>query len=84
VRVNRLRILRAERRFSQLRTALFAGMNATRYWKIENAFVEPTEAERAAIAGVLQATEAEIWPEVPAADSDPMQQQTCAGFQALA
>ena len=46
---NRLRIVRAERRISQLRLALAARIHPTRFWRIENCLVEPTEAERAVI-----------------------------------
>jgi transcriptional regulator with XRE-family HTH domain len=68
---NRLRVVRAERRITQLRTALAAGIHPTRLWKIENDIVTPTEDERAAIAGVLSVNQYDIWPGLsarPAAD----------------
>ena len=63
---NRLRVLRAERRTSQLRTALAAGIHPTHLWKIENDVVTPTAEERAAIACVLEVEEREVWPGLPA------------------
>jgi transcriptional regulator with XRE-family HTH domain len=59
---NRLRVVRAEKRVSQLRTALRAGIDPTRLWRIENGFREPSEAERGAIATALGVGEEAIWP----------------------
>ena len=64
---NKLRVLRAERRVSQLRVAMGAGLGTTRYWAIENALAEPTEAERLAIARVLGVDDGAIWLNVPPA-----------------
>lgn len=60
---NRLRVIRAERRVSQLRTALAAGIQPTRLWRIENGYAEPTGAERAAIGQTLGVSEDAVWPE---------------------
>lgn len=62
---NRLRVLRAERRITQMDIAIKARMGHNRYWRIENGYVEPTKAERAAFARILKATEAELFPAPP-------------------
>ena len=59
---NRLRVIRAEQRVSQLRLGLAAGIHPTRLWRIENGYTEPTDPERAAIARALDVSEAEVWP----------------------
>jgi len=59
---NKLRVLRAERRISQLRVAIGAGLGTTRFWAIENGYAQPTAAERAAIARTLNVSESEAWP----------------------
>jgi transcriptional regulator with XRE-family HTH domain len=51
---NRLRVVRAEKRITQLDTAIRAGIGFTRYWKIENGYVVPTDEERADIAKALR------------------------------
>lgn len=58
---NRIRIRRAELRTTQMQLAVKTRINATKVWKIENGYAEPTVAERAAIAAALQTTEDEIW-----------------------
>jgi transcriptional regulator with XRE-family HTH domain len=50
---NRLRVLRAEKRLSQMDTAEAAGISFNRYWRIEAGYAEPTEQERQHIARVL-------------------------------
>lgn len=60
---NRLRVMRAERRISQLRLALQAGINQTRLWRIENGFAVATPNERRALARGLGMSEADIWAE---------------------
>lgn len=52
--MNRLRVLRAERRLFQLDAALSAGIGATRYWKIENDYTQPTDVERDALVRVFE------------------------------
>jgi transcriptional regulator with XRE-family HTH domain len=64
---NRLRVLRAERRMSQMDTAEQAGLSMSRYWRIENGYVEPTSPERAALASALTVDEREIFPQLDAA-----------------
>lgn len=59
---NRLRVLRADRRITQLDTAVKAGIVVTRYWKIENGYVEPTADERGKIARALRTSVAEAFP----------------------
>lgn len=59
---NRLRVLRAEKRLTQLDTAARAKVGITRYWKIENGYTEPTQAERVALARSLRVSEAEAFP----------------------
>jgi transcriptional regulator with XRE-family HTH domain len=50
---NRLRVLRAERRMTQFKTAQRAGLQPSRLSLIENGHVEPTEAERLKLARAL-------------------------------
>lgn len=50
----RLRVLRAERDLSQRDTATKAGMSVDRYWKIENGYADPTDAERQGLARALR------------------------------
>ncbi|HMG19495.1 MAG TPA: helix-turn-helix domain-containing protein [Gemmatimonadales bacterium] len=63
---NRLRPLRAERRTSQLDLSIASSISASRYWKIENSYVEPTPAERKALARVLKVQESDAFPEAVA------------------
>lgn len=60
--INRLRVLRADRRLSQMDTAADAGISITRYWKIENGYVEPTKDERDALVKVFQVSVNDIFP----------------------
>jgi len=60
--MNRLRVLRAERRLSQVDTALSAGIGPTRYWKIENDYTKPTDVEREALTRVFGVSTDEIFP----------------------
>lgn len=59
---NRLRVLRAEKRLTQLDTAARAKVSITRYWKIENGYTEPTDTERSAIARALRVEVTEAFP----------------------
>jgi transcriptional regulator with XRE-family HTH domain len=67
---NRLRVLRAAARggkgLSQLDTALKAKIKHYRYWRIENGYVIPDEAERARLAKVLGVPEDTLEPEAMA------------------
>jgi transcriptional regulator with XRE-family HTH domain len=65
---NELRVARARRRVSQLTTARQAGLEVTRYWRIENSVIEPTAEERRTIAAALGFPEPELWPSPPASD----------------
>ncbi len=55
-------MLRAEKRLTQLDAAARARMGVTRFWKIENGYLNPSEADRAAIAKALQVSEVEAFP----------------------
>ena len=50
---NRLRVLRAEKGLSQLDTSIKANIKHYRYWRIENGYEVPTDAERARLAKAL-------------------------------
>lgn len=65
----RLKVLRAEQEVTQLQMARAAGMNATRYWQIENGEgPDPTLDEQKAVAAALDVKVGEIdWPAVGAA-----------------
>lgn len=69
----RLRVLRAshEPKLTQSKLARKAGLNATRYWQIENGDGPPaTTDERNAVAGVLGVKVSDIaWPEVERAEA---------------
>lgn len=58
---NRLKVLRAEKRLSQLDTAIKAGIKEYRYWRIENGYEVPTPAERAALAKVFRVADADVF-----------------------
>jgi transcriptional regulator with XRE-family HTH domain len=59
---NRLRVVRAEKRVTQIDIAARAKIGMTRYWKIENGYIDPTPAERAALARALKVQESEAFP----------------------
>jgi DNA-binding XRE family transcriptional regulator len=59
---NRLRVIRAEKRMTQLSLATATGVHPTRVWKIENGYAEPSPRERHAIASALGSSERDIWP----------------------
>lgn len=59
---NRLRVLRAERRISQMDLSALAGIKENRYWRIENGYVDPTDTEQALLAEALQTTPSELFP----------------------
>jgi hypothetical protein len=63
---NRLRVVRAERRISQLNTSLASGVPPWRLWKIENDLAEATSSEREAIARALDVPVSALWPKRPA------------------
>jgi transcriptional regulator with XRE-family HTH domain len=51
---------------SQMDTADAAKMSLNRFWRIENGYVEATAEERAALAGALDASESDAFPEAVA------------------
>lgn len=59
---NRLRVLRAELRLSQMEVAAYLGCGHNRFWRIENGFQEPTPAECHKLAKLLKSPVAEIFP----------------------
>ena len=60
---NKLRVLRADRRWTQDDVAMRLGLGSRfRYWQIENQEVEPTAKERAKLAKMFGVSEATIWP----------------------
>lgn len=58
----RLRILRAERHWTQLQLALKANVNQSRISILENGYGDPTEKERRGIAKAFQLPELEVFP----------------------
>lgn len=59
---NRIRVVRADKRRSQLDTALAIGVSQSKLSLIENCYVEPTPEERADLARVLGVSEGELFP----------------------
>ncbi len=59
---NRLRVLRAERRITQLALARKTRINPTRISFIENGHVDPTPDERDRLARALKTEVAELFP----------------------
>jgi len=64
---NRLRVLRAETRTTQMDLAAKTKIGMSRYWKIENGYVEATKRERAALARALKVDVQSAFPEVVSA-----------------
>jgi transcriptional regulator with XRE-family HTH domain len=58
---NDLRAIRARLRLSQRAVAKAAGIESTRYWKLENDFTEPTLAEQNAVCEATGASMKEAW-----------------------
>lgn len=59
---NRLRVLRAERRITQMDLSVKARVSMFRYWRIENGYIQPTDEELKALARALKVTAADIFP----------------------
>ena len=60
---NRLRVLRAERRWTQLDVAKRLGYPTKfRYWQIENDQLTPTPKELRKLARIFEASETEMFP----------------------
>jgi transcriptional regulator with XRE-family HTH domain len=66
---NRMRVRRAELEKSQLDIALKVDVSVSQISLIERGHVDPGPELRAAIARELKTTEAELFPELPAAAS---------------
>jgi transcriptional regulator with XRE-family HTH domain len=60
---NRLRVMRAEKRITQIDAAAKAGIGVTRFWRIENGYTDPTPGERERIAKALRVSSSEVFPE---------------------
>ena len=60
---NRLRVVRAEKRVSQIALSRASDIHATRIWKIENGYVDPTADERRKIGRALNVRTSRVWPE---------------------
>jgi transcriptional regulator with XRE-family HTH domain len=67
---NRLRVLRAERDITQMDLSRKAGLELTRYWRIENGYATPNDAELRSLARVLKATAEEMGFQLAGATSD--------------
>jgi hypothetical protein len=82
---NRLRVVRAERRISQLRLTLSCSppIDPTRYWRIENDLVQPTALEREAIARALDVHESTVWLSVNSPAPDAIEEQQPLGRAAV-
>jgi len=63
---NRLRVLRAEHRLTQMALARRIRVGTYRYWQIENGYTKPTDDERAALAKAFKVEEADVFPEAAA------------------
>lgn len=62
--MNRLRVLRAERDWTQYEVASRMGLKTTfRYWQIEHEQTEPTEEERRKLARIFGVAEVDIFPQ---------------------
>lgn len=59
---NRLRVLRAERRITQLDVAEKADLHHHTYWRIENGYNAPTDVQKRRIARILKCTVDEAFP----------------------
>ena len=63
---DRLRVLRAGQRLSQMDVAAYLGCGHNRFWRIENGFQEPTDTERAKLAKLFRVPASDIFGEVAA------------------
>ncbi len=59
---NRLRVLRAERRLSQMDVAAHLGCGHNRYWRIENGFQVPTDDEERQLAKLFNTSIKGVFP----------------------
>jgi transcriptional regulator with XRE-family HTH domain len=60
IATNRLRVLRAEKKISQLDLAGLVPISAARFWRIENGYDLPTAEEKRRIAVILGVEEAAL------------------------
>lgn len=65
----RLRVLRAERHWTQLHLALKANVKQSRISQLENGYADPTDRERERIAKAFQLSPSEVFPEPEAVAS---------------
>jgi len=63
----RLRVLRAERRWTQLYLALKANVKQSRISQLENGYADPTDRERERISKAFQLPPSEVFPPAPEA-----------------
>lgn len=59
---NRLRVLRAERRWSQREVARRANVSVDRVWRFENGYAEPTVDEQKRLARVFRVSAGDVFP----------------------
>lgn len=62
-----MRVRRAALNLTQLQAARLVGMQMLRWNRIENSYIDPTPAERRAIAKALKAKADELFPEAVSA-----------------
>lgn len=60
--LHRLRILRAERNWTQLEVGHRLGWSPTLLWRIEHGYRKANPAERLALAALFDVNEETIWP----------------------
>ena len=61
---NRLKVLRAECSITQMDLAIKIGLSRDRYWRIENGYEKPSDAEVRKLAKALRVTEVDLGFEV--------------------
>lgn len=62
---NRLKVLRAECQITQMDLARKTGLALNRYWRIENGYDDPTNAELRKLAKALHADESALGFDLP-------------------
>jgi transcriptional regulator with XRE-family HTH domain len=61
--MNRLKVIRAERRLTQFKLALLSGITQSRLSYFENSLLMPTDDEKKKLAGALGMGVEEVFPE---------------------
>ncbi len=61
--MNRLKVIRAEKKMTQFRLALISNITQSRLSYLENSLLEPTEEEKTRLARALAVTVEDIFPE---------------------